>query len=291
MMTLEDSQPKPRQKANDANDANDTIHLGGNQGSFHKYRYDTKQPNLLGIRRNVFSVILLLGLIIYSLVSNSYVNMLAYVPESQSVPKTTDAPVILQREPAPVYTYACPEPEGGPGQKMVVFAKAIHTLSQLNCPYNIHAGTLLNFARDCELNDSDIDLVIPLVWMQSNEKALKAAMEAIGFRQWRTFGNKAEFGYETAYMYNGTKVDMFTTAESANSYEWALWLGGKPHRCTVNRTAVQEFQWGNITLRAPVPFDMALRSFYGKAWRKPFPGKWHWFESAVTVGSCEASAK
>ena len=35
--------------------------------------------------------------------------------------------------------------------KFKVLTKFIHALDSIDCPYNIHAGTLLNFVRDCEL--------------------------------------------------------------------------------------------------------------------------------------------
>lgn len=191
----------------------------------------------------------------------------------------------------PIESHSCPV-TAEESTKMQFLRNVTNILNELDCPYHIHAGTLLNFVRDCQSNDFDIDIAIPLVWIQENNNRITKAMQSNGYTKDRqNFGKISEpFGFEVAFWdkkRSGSRVDFFTTVETPTAYYWALRYKGNPHRCTVKRTAVQDFQWGDITLRAPVPFDMALQSMYGTEWRKPYPGKWHWFHSAVKIGSCE----
>ena len=126
----------------------------------------------------------------------------------------------------------------------------VAALQQVNAPYQLHAGTLLGFARDCRLK-SDIDFAIPRKWFRqdksgNNEDSLKKAMGARGFKFMYSIGKIDEFGYELSFKRLEIKVDFFTIDEAEATFHWGYW--GKPsglHRCTVNRTAVRgDFRWG-----------------------------------------------
>ena len=168
----------------------------------------------------------------------------------------------------------------------------VAALQQVNAPYQLHAGTLLGFARDCRLK-SDIDFAIPRKWFRqdksgNNEDSLKKAMGARGFKFMYSIGKIDEFGYELSFKRLEIKVDFFTIDEAEATFHWGYW--GKPsglHRCTVNRTAVRgDFRWGNLTnLRMPVPFDAVLTSLYSRDWRTPVD-KWD-FLDIFRIGSCD----
>jgi hypothetical protein len=188
----------------------------------------------------------------------------------------------------PLWTYSCPSSKKKSEREE--FQTLVAILDGLDCPFFLHAGLLLNFARDCEFHDVDIDFAIPQDWMTANRQRLSATMKAHGYNLIMEFGQVGTFGYEMAWKKNGRKTDMFTVEDHSGAYHSALYLTKGEnqfmHRCITNNVGIQEFQWGNTTIRAPYPFDMALRSMYGVDWRKPYPGTWHWFHSATTVGSC-----
>ena len=108
------------------------------------------------------------------------------------------------------------------------------------------------------------------------------------------FGTKGQFGYEEAWVKNAVRVDLFSTVEKVTYIAWTLWVkkwfgrwGPKlEYPCVANRTSVENFSWGNVTIRAPVPFDLVLTGQYGDGWREPFPGQWVWNKHPFTVGAC-----
>ena len=191
--------------------------------------------------------------------------------------------------------HACPAPRS-PTHKWKHLVKVVGLLTALRCPYNLHGGTVLNFVRDCALEDADLDFAVPLGWWRAagNAAALDAAFHGAGYRPFygseSPFGIKGQFGYEQPWKTpEGMKIDLFSTVrdESRARYVHSMWNEGKLFSCSGFSDGVAEFRWGGLAVRAPVPLERALVGWYGKGWRKPYPGEWHWFHSAFNPGSCE----
>ena len=200
----------------------------------------------------------------------------------------------LLRRGIPENKQYCSLPKSSPGATnntmTTVLGEMISIFNKVGAPYYIHAGTLLGFVRDCKLK-SDIDFALPLKWwtVPDNRKALMETMNKTGYAYYydKPFGSEGFLGYEEAWSKYGVKIDIFSTIEHDDYMAWALWVNGLEYPCFVNRTSVEEFNWGNLTIRVPVPFDSALTSLYGKHWRDPFPGEWVWDKHPFSVGGCD----
>jgi len=185
----------------------------------------------------------------------------------------------------PMPKHSCPASET---KKYKILSELVHALDEVDCPYNIHAGTLLGFVRDCTINDNDIDIVIPIVWRRKNEARLTKSLEKYGFKKYfeNAFGTIDKFGYETSRKKNGIKIDLFSYVDEPSRYIWGLWKSGKVYKCPAYRKTIGTAMWGDLQVRVPIPYDTVLTSWYGKGWKKPFKGKWRWFQDAFEVGSC-----
>jgi len=94
---------------------------------------------------------------------------------------------------------------------------------ELDVPYQLESGTLLNFRRDCEILSNDIDITVPLEWWQTGDNLhrLQGAMFKRHFKVRRatnkgTFKTTQTYGYEEQYTYDkhGDKhyrVDIFAS--------------------------------------------------------------------------------
>jgi len=94
---------------------------------------------------------------------------------------------------------------------------------ELDVPYQLESGTLLNFRRDCEILSNDIDITVPLEWWQTGDNLhrLQGAMWKRHFKVREainkgTFKTAHTYGYEEKYLYvkNGSKhfrVDIFAS--------------------------------------------------------------------------------
>jgi len=157
------------------------------------------------------------------------------------------------------------------------------------------SGTLLGFVRfvrDCKLKP-DIDFVIPHEWWRDsqNQKALGKTLVSAGLRatwgkQHLSFGEMGKVGCEEAWQKNQVKVDLFSIVEKPDYEVWSLWVNNQQHPCVLNRTGVRDVSWGNLTLRAPTPYNDVLTSLDGPNWRKPFPGQWIWNQHPFSIGNC-----
>ena len=184
--------------------------------------------------------------------------------------------------------HRCPPPESD-SLKWQTFTDMVNVLNDLNCPYNLHGGTLLNFVRDCELKDSDFDFAISLEWWRENFDLLDKAVRNAGFvpeREEGAYGTIGKPGYEMPWEKRGFKVDFFSRIDEQHRYVTPLWEG-RYYNCTSIREEYSTGLWGDIVVRVPVPFEDTLVSLYGKDWKLPFPGKWRWFEDAFEIGSCQ----
>ena len=187
-----------------------------------------------------------------------------------------------------------------------VLVDVIHVLDSIQCPYNLDSGTMLNFVRDCNTLDSDIDIAIPAKWRRSNdnEQLLNNTMRAAGFTSYYrytkafahgfdSFGTLGEFGYEVAWKKNDVKVDTFTAVYEKQHYITGLWGYHGPHfgqvfRCYYRRVDVGTAMWGDIEVRVPIPYDDFLVSNYGPNWKTPTES-WVWDEDTFRIGSCKRS--
>lgn len=173
------------------------------------------------------------------------------------------------------------------------FFEIVQLLNDVKCPYFITAGSLLGFVRECRLW-SDLDFAIPLGWWNSSENrnALEQAMVQSGYQsRWGAlphFGTPGKFGFEQAWKKGEVGIDFFSVVnvDENNIFLWSLWINNKLYPCSVQYVGVKEFLWGNITVRAPIPFDSVLRSYYGNKWRESFLGTWQWDQHPFTIGSC-----
>jgi len=190
---------------------------------------------------------------------------------------------------APSLRRHCPKKAlaGKSGRKFNILVAFVRVLDSVSCPYNLHGGTLLNFVRDCEMKDSDIDVAIPLEWRQRHEERLHKALVSGGFRKLRAFGTLWHFGYEVPYILNQTKIDTFSFVDEKQQYVTGLWKDGNVYPCAARRIGVGTEQWGELSVRVPIPYETALESWYGQNWMIPHKGSpWRWFEDAFEIGSC-----
>ena len=80
-------------------------------------------------------------------------------------------------------------------------------LRRLAAPYYISEGSLLYLYRDCDLGQSDLDLVLDLTWWNKNNSlALQETLAAQGFTRTLVLGQLEEVGYEESYSKHDIKV-------------------------------------------------------------------------------------
>lgn len=168
-----------------------------------------------------------------------------------------------------------------------VFKEVVAALHAVNCPFTVHAGTLLNFVRDCELLDSDFDFTIPLTWWRVHGQALELEMKRRAFKHKypRPFGKPGLFGYEVAWTKGGIKTDFFSRVDRHNGTVTGLWVNGKVAHCFTSRMYTATTTWAGVSIQVPMPVEDALVSLYGIGWRKPSK-EWNWSVHPFTVGSC-----
>ena len=170
-------------------------------------------------------------------------------------------------------------------QRWDVFKDVVYALQAVACPFTIHAGTLLNFVRDCELLDSDFDFTIPLTWWRLHAYELESEMKRRNFiRTWR-FGQISKFGYEVAWNKAGIKTDFFSRVDDDTAMITGLWVNSKVAHCQTKRAYTATTNWAGIQIRVPMPVEAALTSLYGTEWHVK-SNKWNWAQSPFTVGSC-----
>ena len=80
-------------------------------------------------------------------------------------------------------------------------------LTRLGAPYYLSEGSLLYLYRDCDLGQSDLDLVLDLAWWNNNNtRALQEELAAQGFTRTLVFGQLEKVGYEESYTKDNIKV-------------------------------------------------------------------------------------
>ena len=83
----------------------------------------------------------------------------------------------------------------------------VGVLRRLAGPYYLSEGSLLYLYRDCDLGQSDLDLVLGLAWWnKNNSRALQETLAAQGFTRILVLGQLEEVGYEESYTKNDIKV-------------------------------------------------------------------------------------
>ena len=172
-------------------------------------------------------------------------------------------------------------------QKWDAFATAVGALNSLDVPFSLHGGTLLDYYRDCRIATHDMDIVIPLTWRQkgTNEANLIQALQAAGFNSTTSHGVLEEFGYETNWVMNEFRLDIFSIEEQSDHYVWGLWVYGNVYECYTRRAEYAAASWNGLDFRVPVPIENALMSNYGTKWNWTYDG-WIWDREPFSVGSC-----
>lgn len=179
--------------------------------------------------------------------------------------------------------------------KWTVFSVAVEALNRLGAPYNLHQGTLLNYYRDCALNDRDVDIAIRMDWWQLHYNELNQTLQRLGFVDAypgkKLFGEIDTLGFEESWIRNGTRVDFFSKVEMVGKYKAGLSIleGGTwtVHNCYTHRQGYTSTEWNGLKVRVPVPVVEAVEANYGADWAKPFPGSWRWAVEPFIVGDCE----
>ena len=82
----------------------------------------------------------------------------------------------------------------------------VGVLKSLAAPYYLSEGSLLYLYRDCDLGQSDMDLVLDLAWWNNNSRVLQETLAAQGFTRILVLGQLEEVGYEESYTKNDIKV-------------------------------------------------------------------------------------
>ena len=83
----------------------------------------------------------------------------------------------------------------------------VGVLRRLAGPYYLSEGSLLYLYRDCDLGQSDLDLVLDFAWWnKNNSRALQETLAAQGFTRILVLGQLEEVGYEQSYTKNDIKV-------------------------------------------------------------------------------------
>ena len=88
------------------------------------------------------------------------------------------------------------------------FGAAVRALDAAKAPYRLHGGSLLAFAKDCDVNswDTQVDFALPLAWLgkATHRAALTAALGAAGFaRASERRGAPGKEGYRETWAFAG----------------------------------------------------------------------------------------
>ena len=201
-----------------------------------------------------------------------------------------------------VENLTCAAPATG-GRMWDTLKEILTVLNDLDAPYSLAGATLKYFVVGCGPADDDIDIAIELDWWRKHHWQLDMAMRQSRFLYWYDLGTRklGPLGYEerwrrgrrkqqNGWLDSGAIVDIFGVQETPEARRKALWVKDadgtpQPHVCPLPRQGYQSFEWGGVRVRAPVPFEPALRSLYGSQWRQPFSG-WDSGVHPFTIGSC-----
>jgi hypothetical protein len=174
-----------------------------------------------------------------------------------------------------------------------VFRSIIKALDSIQCPYNLHGSTLLNFVRDCDMKDSNsIDVAIPHKWQIHHGRLLRTTLQNAGFVPGDEpyFGDVKEFAYNVRWSMKDkstdVKVNIFPSINKHSYYTTALWNNQKLYGCKVKRLGVGTTMWGELEVRVPIPYNMALSSLFGQYWRNVQLKEWNWSKNSFIEGSC-----
>jgi hypothetical protein len=146
--------------------------------------------------------------------------------------------------------------------------------------YIVHAGTLLQLYRDCDINGdaNDIDFAIPLEKLTMSLK--HDLVDKLGLTYLYEFGTEGQMGYEMSFKdRNSVKIDIFSLNCNPDGFCWTpLWISKILHRCGLFPVyPIAELCIGEDTLRIPSYPSTFLEQLYGSKWRHPIATrKWGW---------------
>jgi hypothetical protein len=146
--------------------------------------------------------------------------------------------------------------------------------------YIVHAGTLLQLYRDCDINDdaNDVDFAIPLEKLTINLK--QDLVDKLGLTYLYEFGTEGQMGYEMSFKdRNSVKIDMFSLNCNSDGFCWTpLWINKILHRCGLFPVyPIAELRVEEETLRIPTHPSTFWEQLYGSKWQYLIAtGKWAW---------------
>ena len=164
------------------------------------------------------------------------------------------------------------------GDKWQTFSAVVGVLDSMQVDYFLDYGTLLGFVRECRNFDKDFDFSISIEWLRSDDNLaqLKEAFEASGF-EIVPEGKKHEIVNERMtidgnFMFQLSKdrhhMDFFFTTRSPGQVENGVYYWGF-NSCPRQLSGIETFQWNDLNVRIPVPYDDFLRASYGDDYMRP----------------------
>ena len=153
-------------------------------------------------------------------------------------------------------------------------------------------GTCLGIVREHRLLQHDLDIDIGVVADITQQKAVRVAMERLGYRLWRQY-IRGEYVVEESYKYNDIKVDL-NYYEMTDDYAKTWLFYRKPdvvytncERNIVEMTyspikEVRQEIVDNVPVFIPSNAEQLLEEKYGSNWRTPDKGWIYWESPAAT---------
>ena len=164
------------------------------------------------------------------------------------------------------------------GDKWEVFTKVIGVLDILEVDYFLDYGTLLGFVRECRNFDKDFDISVSIEWLKRDNNAarLKKAYELLGFEFFEpdrtgitnrrmTMDGITLFRMGLDYWH----VDLFFTymGEEGVAENGVFYRGY--NSCPRPLSGIETFQWNELQVKIPVPYDDFLRASFGDDYMIP----------------------
>lgn len=202
-----------------------------------------------------------------------------------------------------------------------ILVETTSIFKKLDAPWSLFAGTMLEFARDCKIGTSDLDILIDFKWWRENKEIVFTSFKEKGYDQYYTtfehFGSFKSDDWSYSYPWrkvgskSSMKVDLhsgFRVANPSSGYFWALYTEPRDHfpsfryfysffssspwfrahRCFSPMEGFVDTQFGSLSVRIPYPVEPYLEAMYGSNWRQPYEG-WKWDVEPFTIGNCKKS--
>ncbi|CAB9524984.1 regulation of protein glycosylation [Seminavis robusta] len=162
------------------------------------------------------------------------------------------------------------------------FESTVKLLDKLGVDYWLSAGTLLGFVRNCSHIHYDLDFAIDLRWLQQRQLQEMLLVETFmqtnpgQFRHNKFFkgvdGTTLSEGAERNFVFenNGNiKVDFFHSLRTQNFFRNGYNTERGLFSCPRPMQYVQSFQWRNLKVPVPMPYQDVLKATYGVDYMTP----------------------